>query len=94
MHYPLAVILLCVRRYPAYSLSLRNLEEMMLERGIEMDHSSVHGWLIKLGPLFEEALRNRMRVMGRSRRVGETYVKVKGQWKYLYRAARHGGQDG
>ena len=48
LHYPLDVIVLCVRWYVAYSLSLRNLEEMMAERGIEVDHSSVHRWVIKL----------------------------------------------
>jgi transposase-like protein len=53
LHYPLDVILLCVRWYVAYSLSLRNLEEMMAGRGIEVDHSSVHRWVIKLVPLFQ-----------------------------------------
>ncbi|WP_429524337.1 IS6 family transposase [Paraburkholderia youngii] len=86
LHYPPDVILLCVRWYVAYSLSLRNLEEMMAERGIEVDHSSVHRWVIKLLPVFEKALRKHKRPVGRSWRVDETYVKVKGQWKYLYRA--------
>ncbi|WP_116610432.1 IS6 family transposase [Paraburkholderia unamae] len=84
--YPLDVILLCVRWYVAYSLSLRNLEEMMAERGIEVDHSSVHRWVIKLVPLFEKAFRRIKRPAGKSWRMDETYVKVKGQWKYLYRA--------
>ncbi|MGF6508352.1 putative transposase [Paraburkholderia sp. 32] len=86
LHYPLDVILLCVRWYVAYSLSLRNLEEMMAERGIEVDHSSVHRWVIKLLPVLEKAFRKRKRPVGKSWRVDETYVKVKGQWKYLYRA--------
>jgi len=86
LHYPLDVILLCVRWYVACSLSLRNLEEMMAERGIEVDHSSVHRWVIKLVPLFEKAFRKRKRPVGKSWRVDETYVKVKGQWKFLYRA--------
>jgi Transposase and inactivated derivatives len=50
-HYPLDVILLCARWYVAYSLSLRNLEEMIAERGFEFDHSSAHRWVIKLVPL-------------------------------------------
>jgi hypothetical protein len=54
LHYPLDLIRLCVRWYVAYSLSLRNLEEMMAERGIEVDRSSVHRWVIKLVPLFEK----------------------------------------
>jgi len=86
LHYPLEVILLCVRWYVAYALSLRNLEEMMAERGIEVDHSSVHRWVIKLVPLFEKSFRRHKRPVGKSWRMDETYVKVKGHWKYLYRA--------
>ena len=86
LHYPLDIIVLCVRWYVAYSLRRRNLEEMMAERGIEVDHSSVHRWVIKLLPVFEKAFRNRKRPVVKSWRVDETYVKVKGQWKYLYRA--------
>ncbi|BFG81108.1 IS6 family transposase [Paraburkholderia terrae] len=91
LHYPLDVIMLCVRWYVAYSLSLRNLEEMMAERGIGVDHSTVHRWVIKLVPLFEKAFRRRKRPVGRSWRVDEAYVKVKGQWKFLYRAADKAG---
>jgi len=91
LHYPLDVILLCVRWYLAYSLSLRNLEEMMAERGFEVDHSSVHRWVIKLVPLFEKAFRRYKRPAGKSWRMDETYVKVRGQWKYLYRAVDKAG---
>jgi len=91
LHYPLDVILLCVRWYVAYSLSLRNLEEMMAERGFEVDHSSVHRWVIKLVPLFEKAFRRYKRPAGKSWRMDETYVKVRGQWKYLYRAVDKAG---
>ncbi len=86
LHYPLDVILLCVRWYVAYSLSLRNLEEMMAERGFEVDHSSVHRWVIKLVPLIEKAFLKRKRSVGKSWRMDESYIKVRGQWKYLYRA--------
>lgn len=48
LHYPLEVMLLCVRWYAAYSLSTRNLEEMMPERGVELDHSTVHRWSLKI----------------------------------------------
>ena len=94
LHYPLDVILLCVRWYVAYSLSLRNLEEMMAERGFEVDHSTVHRWVIKLVPLFEKAFRRHKRPVGKSWRMDETYVKVKGQWKYLYRAVDKARQHG
>lgn len=86
LHYPLDVILLCVRWYVAYSLSLRNLEEMMAERGVEVDHSSVHRWVIKLVPLLAKAFRRNKCPVGKSGRMDETYIKVKGHWKYLYRA--------
>jgi len=58
----------------AYSLSLRNLEAMMAERGIEVDHSSVHRWVIKLVPLFEKAFRRHKRPVGKSWRMDETFV--------------------
>src|ERR1700692_3877535 len=101
LHYPLDVMLLspkgtsfgaCVRWYVAYSLSLRNLEEMMAERGIEVDHSTVHRWVIKLVPLFEKTFRKHKQPVGKSWRMDETYIKVKGQWKYLYRAGGRGAK--
>jgi transposase-like protein len=72
LHYPLEVILLCVRWYVAYSLSLRNLEEMMAERDICVDHSTVHRWVIKMVPLFEKTFRKHKRPVGKSWRVDET----------------------
>jgi putative transposase len=63
----------------------------MAERGIEVDHSSVYRWVIKLVPLFETAFRPHKRPVGKSWRLDETYVKVKGQWKYLYRAVDRQG---
>ncbi|MGF6967280.1 transposase-like protein [Paraburkholderia sp. WC7.3g] len=91
LHYPLDVILTCVRWYVAYPLSLRHLEEMMAERGISVDHSTVHRWTIKLLPVLEKAFRRRKRPVGESRRMDETYIKVKGQWKYLCRAVDKAG---
>ena len=91
LHYPLDVILLCVRWYSAYPLSLRHLEEMMAERGISVDHSTVHRWAIKLLPVLEKAFRRSKRNVGRSWRMDETYIRVKGEWKYLYRAVDKAG---
>jgi putative transposase len=91
LHYPLEVILLCVRWYLAYSLSLRDLEAMMAEQGFEIDHSSVHRWMIKLVPLLEKAFRKHKRPVGKSWRMDETYVNLRGQWKYLYRAVDKAG---
>ncbi len=70
-------MLLCVLWYVAYALSLRNLEEMMAERAIGVDHSTVHRWVIKLVPLFEKTFRKHKRPVGKSWRMDETYIKVK-----------------
>ncbi|MGF6483031.1 putative transposase [Paraburkholderia sp. JPY419] len=91
LHYPLEVIFLCVRWYVAYSLSLRNLAEMMDERGIAVDHSTVYRWVIKLLPLFERRFRKHRRPVGKSWRMDESYIKIKGEWKYLYRAVDKAG---
>jgi len=91
LHYPLELMLLCVRWYVADSLSLRNLEEMMAERAIGVDHSTVHRWVIKLVPLFEKTFRKHKCLVGKSWRMDETYIKVKGSWKYLYRAVDKAG---
>jgi putative transposase len=91
MHYALDVMLTCVRWYVAYPLSLRHLEEMMAERGISVDHSTVHRWAIKIVPVLAAVFRRRQRPVGKSWRMDETYIKVHGQWKYLYRAVDRDG---
>jgi transposase-like protein len=80
------IILWGVRWYVAYPISYRQLEEMMGERGVTVDHSTLNRWVIKYAPEFEKQFRRRQRPVGRSWRVDETYVKIKGQWAYLYRA--------
>ncbi|MBD8109508.1 MULTISPECIES: IS6 family transposase [Erwiniaceae] len=92
LHYPTDIIAQCVRWYLAYSLSLRNLEEMMAERGITVDHSTLHRWVIRLVPVLDKAFRRHKRAVGRRWRMDETYIKIRGQWKYLYRAVDTGGQ--
>ncbi|WP_316149633.1 IS6 family transposase [Cupriavidus sp. BIC8F] len=91
LHYPLEVMLTCVRWYVAYPLSLRHLEEMMAERGISVDHSTVHRWALKLLPALNKIFRQRKRQVGKSWRMDETYILVRGQWKYLYRAVDKAG---
>ena len=86
LHYLVEVMLVCVRWYVAYPLSLRHLEEMMAERGVVVDHSTIHRWAIKILPILTAVCRRRKLPVGKSWRVDETYVKVGGQWKYLYRA--------
>jgi transposase-like protein len=73
-------------QYAAYPLSLRNLEEMMAERGVVVDHATVHRWALKILPVLAVVFRRRKRAVGSSSRVDKTYVKVGGRWKYLYRA--------
>ncbi|RJT29454.1 IS6 family transposase [Rahnella woolbedingensis] len=92
LHYPADVIAQCVRWYLAYALSLRNLEEMMAERGVMVDHSTLHRWVIRLVPLLDKAFRRHKRSTGRRWRMDETYIKVRGQWRYLYRAVDTSGQ--
>ena len=86
LHFPLEIMLVCVRWYAAYPLSLRNLEEMMAERGVVVDHATVHRWALKMLPVLAAVFRRRKLPIGPSWRVDETYVLVAGQWKYLYRA--------
>lgn len=86
LHYPLEVMLVRVRWYAAYTLSLRNLEEMMAERGVLADHVKVHRWTVKMLPVLAKVLRRRKHPVGMSWRVDEAYVLVSSQWKYLYRA--------
>ena len=86
MRFPIDVILVCIRWYVAYPLSYRHLEEMMEERGVSVDHSSINRWAIRFLPLIEKMARKHKRPVGGSWRMDETYIKVKGVWKFLYRA--------
>ena len=90
-HFERDVILWGVRWYVAYPISYRQLEEMMDERGVEVDHSTLNRWVLKYVPLLETQFCARKRSVGSSWRLDETYVKVKGVWKYLYRAVDKAG---
>lgn len=92
LHYPADVIAQCVRWYLAYALSLRNLEEMTAERGVFVNHSTLHRWVIPLVPQLDKVFRRHKRAVGRRWRMDETCIKIKGQWKYLYRAVDTAGQ--
>jgi transposase-like protein len=93
LHYPVEVMLICARWYAAYPLSLRHIEEMMAERGVFVDHSTVHRWSMKILPVLAAAFRKRKRLVGLSWRMDETYIKVAGEWKYLYRAVDRAGDN-
>ena len=85
-HFERDVIFWCVRWYVAYPISYRQLEEMMEERGVEVDHSTLNRRVVKYLPLLDQQFRAHKRPAGSSWQMDETYVKVKGRWKYLYRA--------
>jgi putative transposase len=91
-HFAKEIILWGVRWYIAYPISYRQLEEMMNERGVTVDHSTLNRWVIKYAPEIEKQFRLRKRPVGKSWRMDETYIRIKGEWKYLYRAVDREGQ--
>ncbi len=86
-HFDRSVILLCVRWYLAY----RNLEEMMAERGISVDHATIHRWVTRYSQELLERFNQRKRPVTRKWHIDETYIKVRGRWMYLYRAIDSNG---
>ena len=91
-HFPQDIILMGVRWYVAYPLSYRHVEELMEERGVSVDHATIQRWVVKYSPQLEEAFHRRKRPVGRRWRMDETYIRVKGEWRYLYRAVDKSGQ--
>lgn len=92
-HFKKEIILLTVRWYLAYALSYRNIEEMMAERQLSVDHSTVNRWVLHYAPLLEAEFRQKYkRPVVSSWRMDETYIKVKGKWHYLYRAVDKDGK--
>ena len=85
-HFEAALILQAVSWYLRYPLSYRDIEELFLERGLEVDHSTLNRWVLAYAPLIEKRLRAFRKPHCGSIRVDETYIKVRGQWRYLYRA--------
>jgi transposase, IS6 family len=85
-HFEAEIILLCVRWYLRYSLSYRDLEEMMLERGLQVDHSTIYRWVQHYAPELDKRCRPHLKACNDSWRVDETYMKIKKVWMYLYRA--------
>lgn len=85
-HFEAEIILLCVRWYLRFGLSFRNLEEMMVERNLSVDHSTIWRWVQRYAPELNRRCRPELRPTNRSWRVDETYLRVAGKWTYLYRA--------
>ena len=90
--FPPDVILLAVRWYLRYGLSYRDLEELLAERGIEVDHVTLYRWVQRFTPELIDAARPCRRAVGDRWFVDETYVKVNGVWRYVYRAVDQYGQ--
>jgi len=91
-HYEPTIILLCVRWYCRFQLSYRDVEEMMRERGLDVDHSTVFRWVQRYAPEINKRVRQHLKMSGASFRVDETYIKVGKTCKYLYRAVDKEGQ--
>ena len=85
------MILCAVRWYLRYSLSLRDVEELLTERALDVDHTTIWRWVQRYGPEMEQRLRSRLKPTKKSWRVDETYIRVKGRWCYLYRAIDSAG---
>ena len=90
--FPAEIILLCVRWYCKYGISYRDLAEMMQERGVEVDSSTIYRWVQRYAPEIEKRVRQYQGFRSGSWRVDETYVRVGGRWKYLFRAVDKHGQ--
>jgi transposase, IS6 family len=90
-HFEAWLIVQAVAWYLRYPLSYRDLEEMFRERGFEVDHSTINRWVLAYAPVIEKRLRQFRRPHCGSVRIDETYVKIRGKWRYLYRAIdKHG----
>jgi len=90
--FPPDVIVLAVRWYLRFGLSYRDVEELLTERGVEVDHVTIYRWVLRFTPLLADAARPCRHAAGSRWWVDETYVKVAGRWRYVYRAVDQSGQ--
>jgi IS6 family transposase len=90
-HFEAEMIVLCVRWYLRFGLSFRDLEEMMAERNLNVDHVTIWRWVQRYAPELNRRCRSELRSTNRSWRVDETYIRVAGKWTYLYRAVDSAG---
>lgn len=92
LQFPKSVILYAVFFYVRYAVSYRDLEEIMAERCVVVDHATLNRWVVKFSPLIAVQAQARKRPTASSWRMDETYIKVKGRWTYLYRAVDRNGE--
>jgi transposase-like protein len=90
--FPPDVIVLAVRWYLRFGLSYRDVEELLAERGVKVDHVTIYRWVLRFTPLLADAARPCRHAVGDRWFVDETYVKVAGRWRYVYRAIDQFGQ--
>ena len=91
-HFQDQIIILCVRWYLRYSLSYRDVQELMAERGLSVDHTTVWRWVQRYAPILNQRIRREVRHPNRSWRIDETYIRMAGRWVYLYRAVDSCGE--
>jgi transposase-like protein len=91
-HFNQEIVVICVRWYLSYKLSYRDLVAMMNERGVDLAHTTILRWVQHYSPEFEKRWKRYARSVGGSWRMDETYVKVRGEWVYLYRAVDKAGK--
>lgn len=92
-HYPKEVVLNTVFFYIRYAISYRDLEEIMVERGVAVDHATLNRWVVKYSPLIAGRAQRRKSVASSSWRMDETYIQVKGKRTYFYRAVDKFGKN-
>jgi transposase-like protein len=90
--FPSDVIVLAVRWYLRFGLSYRDVEELLIERGVEVDHVTIYRWVLRFTPLLADAAKPCRHRVGDRWQVDETYVRVAGRWRYVYRAIDQFGQ--
>ena len=90
--FPSSIILHAVYLKLRFTLSYRDIEELLQMRGVKIDHATIQRWVFKFSPMIEARFRTRKKNVGGRWRMDETYVKIKGQWMYLYRAVDKNGR--
>ncbi len=89
--FPAEIILWAVRWYLQFPVSYRDLERMLADRGVAVDHVSLFRWVQRFAPALEKRLRRHLRPCRGPWHVDETYIRVDGRWRYLYRAVDGAG---